>query len=854
MKLFFTSFIFLFSCVSLFAQTIYTRTDTIPVTEDSVTFKAGEFYGEIQWQHSLNGTTWENLSGSTDTLLKIAADDQGFYRAEITDGTCNPVYSDTSAVVLDGTKSANIVDPDKIEGACYIGRNDSIFIFSTTSDNAISINSVFVDSDSVSDIRVVTGVIQNNDTITVTTSPGTMEDLFVNQEFSLSTQVLEAGSKSTYTTKEALMNSLIDKKGVIHPYRVIDNNTALKSSGANNESLPAVNFNYDFSGLELWKNGGASIFVSEGYFNLGTELNYDFKFESSKLDWSQLKLPKGKLTAFKIYTKEENTGIDSKIILTASLDSKYSFDEEIAIKEGIFNKSFFYFIPPYYIPFSANVKIDLMARAEGNFESAVSISGGASGAAHFRIGASYENGNWNKIQSSSSSINLEGPTIDGHLNMEHRVEVYPRVEIEFYSFVAPYLEIVPYVEDEMECSLKGNFNYGLYSGVDARVGVDVNVLGENIANCSFPKSELKRDTLYKLPAKLELVSGGNQTGEPGDTLAESIVFKVTDSKNEVIKNCLVNFFTEFGNVFGTNSNSNKSSVTSKSFLLDEDDITYSDTTDAEGQISVRWQLAEAEEIKDSLKAYLRNGDDSINKETIVSVSSECGCDTSKFEYFIDPRDGHVYKTIEIGEQVWMAENLAYAPFVNSLNDSSSIYPRCYAHNPAYYAGYLNSQFGYYPYSSAYGILYNRPAAVIACPVGWHLPSDEEWAVMIQELGGSKIAGGKMKSPDLWYNPNSSYSYNSSCFSALPGGQYSEPTSSKESGAIVLVGFVTGFWSSTIPIVEENNAYKGWVKTLTYSGFGDLGIGYSSIGSSNGLSEAIEIASRKGWYVRCVKDL
>jgi len=92
------TFLLLLSASALTAQTIYTRTDTIAITQDSATLKAGAFRGLIQWQYSADGQAWENLAGKTTGELKIAGTATGYYRAEITDGTCFPVYSDTAFI------------------------------------------------------------------------------------------------------------------------------------------------------------------------------------------------------------------------------------------------------------------------------------------------------------------------------------------------------------------------------------------------------------------------------------------------------------------------------------------------------------------------------------------------------------------------------------------------------------------------------------------------------------------------------------------------------------------------------------------------------------------------------------
>jgi uncharacterized protein (TIGR02145 family) len=121
--------------------------------------------------------------------------------------------------------------------------------------------------------------------------------------------------------------------------------------------------------------------------------------------------------------------------------------------------------------------------------------------------------------------------------------------------------------------------------------------------------------------------------------------------------------------------------------------------------------------------------------------------------FKDPRDGKTYKTVKIGEQVWMAENLDYAGKNRDLG-------ACYDKKPE------NCR--------KYGALYDWNDAMKACPSGWHLPSDDEWGVLIDFAGEN--AGKKLKAKVDWNNyknqrgetlsGNGTDNYG---FSALPGG-------------------------------------------------------------------------------------
>jgi uncharacterized protein (TIGR02145 family) len=124
------------------------------------------------------------------------------------------------------------------------------------------------------------------------------------------------------------------------------------------------------------------------------------------------------------------------------------------------------------------------------------------------------------------------------------------------------------------------------------------------------------------------------------------------------------------------------------------------------------------------------------------------------ETFTDSRDGKVYKTVEIGNQTWMAENFAYKPadgFWAYNDDENNV--------------------------STYGYLYTLETAKSICPDGWHFPSLDEWNELIDFLGGAEQAGIKMKETGGAHWDSEDYGNrditNSSKFTALPGGYFED---------------------------------------------------------------------------------
>lgn len=193
-----------------------------------------------------------------------------------------------------------------------------------------------------------------------------------------------------------------------------------------------------------------------------------------------------------------------------------------------------------------------------------------------------------------------------------------------------------------------------------------------------------------------------------------------------------------------------------------------------------------------VRAYATNANGTAYDEmqkTFTTLSD------SDIEYgsLTDSRDGTVYKTVDIGEQVWMAENLRYLPSVIGANTSTTD-SKCY-----YVYGYEGTDVDAAKATDnykIYGVLYNYSAANASCPEGWHIPNDIEWEQLATFLGGKEVAGGKMKETGTihWSSPNEGAT-NSSGFTALPSGvlDYQWFYRKKTFKAIGTVGY---FWSST----------------------------------------------------------
>ena len=189
-------------------------------------------------------------------------------------------------------------------------------------------------------------------------------------------------------------------------------------------------------------------------------------------------------------------------------------------------------------------------------------------------------------------------------------------------------------------------------------------------------------------------------------------------------------------------------------------------------------------------------------------------------------DNNNYPVVVIGTQTWMAENLKTTKY----NDSEDI---LLVEEKEAWASLTTPGYCWHieagP-STVYGALYNWLTANSSklCPTGWHVPSDSEWTVLINYLGGESVAGGKLKETGLthWKESNSSAT-NESGFTAIAG------SSRDYLGNFVTLSGYAGYWWSTFECGDDALYYR----ILHY---------YAAIE---------HYCSNKGWgfSVRCLKD-
>ena len=197
--------------------------------------------------------------------------------------------------------------------------------------------------------------------------------------------------------------------------------------------------------------------------------------------------------------------------------------------------------------------------------------------------------------------------------------------------------------------------------------------------------------------------------------------------------------------------------------------------------------------------------------------------TATAQQTVTDYDGNVYETVTIGEQVWIKENLKSRHY----SDGTPV-PDVVAYNNDDSLGAI------------YGLLYTWDAAMKGssqpgdqgvCPCDWHVPTDAEWTILENHLGGSSLAGGEMKETgtEHWLPPNTGAT-NSSGFTGLPAGEFDAYFNPNK---FWLLHTAAVFWTST-----QTNQSQAWERYLSHDD---------------------AVCGRLAWYkvmkysIRCIKD-
>jgi uncharacterized protein (TIGR02145 family) len=249
----------------------------------------------------------------------------------------------------------------------------------------------------------------------------------------------------------------------------------------------------------------------------------------------------------------------------------------------------------------------------------------------------------------------------------------------------------------------------------------------------------------------------------------------------------------------------------------------------------QWDAIIAKSTAKNVKDRYRTCDFILNFKASQKISEANLEEKTIFKNFIfrKKQESTKYPSVKIGNQVWMSKNLDVDCFRNGdiIHEAKTFeqwriagkkkQPAwCYYDNDSVNRGKYGKLYNWYAVNDPRGL----------APDGWHVPSDNEWSILIDFLGGNDIAGKKMKSRSGWSKISffkSGNGTNKSGFTGFPGGyRYNF-------GDYNYVGKIGNWWSST-----ESNADGAWLRSLS-GNYGDTYRSYYNKGN--------------GFSVRCLRD-
>ena len=269
----------------------------------------------------------------------------------------------------------------------------------------------------------------------------------------------------------------------------------------------------------------------------------------------------------------------------------------------------------------------------------------------------------------------------------------------------------------------------------------------------------------------------------------------------------------------------------------DEESSFSEKTEQDESLSSSGKITSSSSAGGMNCSALLNGETDWNWD----IPKECRFNPDiDYGTMTDERDGKVYRTVKIGDQIWMAENLNFDPGQGGYGEDKYDWSWCYNDDPRNcdVAGRLYTWAAAIdsvtlatdkdnPLVCGYGRACELPSMVRGiCPSGWHLPTETEWFALLDDVGGLNNAGENLKSLKGWYNGDNGT--DDVGFSVLPVGYKNGEVPPQYDG----VGIGASFWTAT-----EVDSYR----TNSMGLFYDIYILYYFDRKNHGFS------------IRCLKD-
>jgi uncharacterized protein (TIGR02145 family) len=658
-----------------------------------------------------------------------------------------PNITNPNLKVID-TTVYNLVS-DSMEMAQGIYRYE--IIASRKAKDLIVANNIVVGTENYGYLRKVDETTINGNEMILTTSDATFEDAFIEGEFGFNADLTGKGNPVLTFTRIKYLAPGVE----ISPQK--------------------DGFTYSFTDVVIYEGDNLSVSIPQGHVSLDPAFKFDFKFKDKKIQ---------RLAFYADNTIYENS-IDVQLDVTASVSKEY--EKTLAETE----KFIVFWVG--LVPVLAVITTQLTGTVDCSFDAAFMATTGYTNTNTVSFGVKYEYGSWQKIWGLNSTTQLHPITWSENISLEQNLSIEPEIDVKFYGIIGPYFNLPVWEKLGASITVPAlDFDASLDVGLNGNLGASVTIFDETLADYSVELFGFEKN-LYKTPAKVEMISGNNQTDTVNAQLSVPLIVKVTDSKGLTYLPARVHFTVETGGGILTETD------------LWTDANGFAQTTwtlgDLEGEQTVKAEVfkADGEAIEGSPITFLATAnvlslpDVTTNPVTDIAqttatsggnVISDGGATVTERGVCWSTSQ---YPTIANNKTIDGSGNGTFTSSITGLTASSTYFVRAYANN-ATGTGYGNQQsfttseqhqcgqpftttydgksyntvlFGdqcwmqenlesdvgnswwpvdwlmnyetgepFYAITYNYGKLYDWQSAMTACPTDWHLPTDAEWQTLI----------------------------------------------------------------------------------------------------------------------------
>lgn len=513
------------------------------------------FSADTDWRIENNTDTWVTISpmegnaGNNISLqIHVAENDKPEVRiAKVVVKTLDNIEADTLTirqfgmtpyVNIDWNEEATLSRFDLSTGAVDISFTGEIPTF------VPRISSIVVPTDSLFYIRIVDEVQVKGNQVSLKTTEGNMTNIFMNQEFTLSTIPIEPAS----LLRSGII-STTDANGIIHPIRIstrteegekivfydAENPFSLRNMDID-KNMNFFYYHKSFSGDTLFDKGGVSLLWDKCDFTSRVDGQFHFSFaDSIHILNGGIVVPKGELLTF-FYLLKGSIDFDMLLHMIAMKKYEGKTKEPISIiKDALGKNGIRVDFLVGNVPVSINVKASILGEASITSEMRGDLIGGLRTGLALSCSVSYygkDNG-FKAEGSVSPSFHLYKPEIKVKGTMDVNASIYPVISVMLYNFAGPTVKVIPTLGDEIryggqiggESETYASWTNRLYTLINATGQLNLNFVGKPFSSPELSLMKEYSKDIYRTPENIEFMEKEvkAQVGKP-----ITVKVKVTD--------------------------------------------------------------------------------------------------------------------------------------------------------------------------------------------------------------------------------------------------------------------------------------------------------------------------------------